>query len=87
MVVLYQYGQRFYQRSVGRWTQQDNLESLGDPTQGNRYTYAGGDPINNVDPSGLDFTSCTYGELFFGAVSQIGSNPWVTWGRSTSARS
>jgi RHS repeat-associated protein len=51
-VVLYQFGQRFYQRSIGRWTQQDNLEHLGDPTQGNRYTYAGGDPINNVDPTG-----------------------------------
>lgn len=52
-VVLYHYGQRFYQRSIGRWTQQDNLEHLGDPTQGNRYVYVGGDPINNTDPTGL----------------------------------
>jgi RHS repeat-associated protein len=51
-VILYQFGERFYQRSTGRWTQQDNLESLGDPTQGNRYSYVGDDPVNNVDPTG-----------------------------------
>jgi len=56
-VVLYQYGQRFYQRSIGRWTQQDNLEHLGDPTQGNRYTYAGCDPVNRVDPDGTNALS------------------------------
>jgi RHS repeat-associated protein len=51
-VVLYQYGQRFYQRATGRWTQQDNLEALGDPTEGNRYAYVGGDPVNKIDPCG-----------------------------------
>jgi RHS repeat-associated protein len=56
-VVLYQYGQRFYQRSTGRWTQQDNLEHLGDPAQGNRYAYVGGDPINQVDPTGQSWGS------------------------------
>ena len=59
--LLYQYGERFYNPTTGRWTQQDNLESLGDPAQGNRYTYVGGDPINSLDPLGRyswdDFTS------------------------------
>jgi RHS repeat-associated protein len=50
--LLYQYGERFYNPTTGRWTQQDNLESLGDPAQGNRYVYVGGDPVNGVDPTG-----------------------------------
>jgi RHS repeat-associated protein len=51
-VVLYQFGERFYSPTTGRWTQQDNLEHLGNPAEGNRYAYAGGDPVNHIDPSG-----------------------------------
>jgi RHS repeat-associated protein len=53
-VLLYQFGERFYSPSTGRWTQQDNLEHLGDPAQGNRYSYVGNDPVNNTDPTGRD---------------------------------
>jgi len=49
---LYQFGQRYYQPTLGRWTQQDTLNVIGDPANGNRYTYTGDDPINNVDPTG-----------------------------------
>ncbi len=49
---LYQFGQRYYQPSLGRWTQQDTLNTIGDPANGNRYTYTGDDPVNNIDPSG-----------------------------------
>jgi len=52
---LYQYGQRYYQPTLGRWTQQDTLNMIGDPANGNRYTYTGDDPINNIDPSGQGF--------------------------------
>lgn len=51
-VLLYQFGERFYNPTTGRWTQQDNLESLGDPSEGNRYSYVGGDPVNSIDPTG-----------------------------------
>jgi hypothetical protein len=45
---------------LGRWTQQDSLNTPLDPTNGNRYAYAGDDPINGVDPSGLyDPNGCT----------------------------
>ncbi len=49
---LYKVGLRYYQPRLGRWTQQDILENYGNPAQGNRYAYAGDDPINATDPSG-----------------------------------
>jgi len=52
---LYHYGQRYYDPALGRFTQQDSLSHLGDLNQADRYVYAGGDPINNADPSGLCF--------------------------------
>ena len=49
---LYNYSARYYQPTLGRWTQQDTLSIIGDPANGNRYTYTGDDPTNNIDPSG-----------------------------------
>ncbi|MEU0179502.1 RHS repeat-associated core domain-containing protein, partial [Streptomyces massasporeus] len=45
---LYKMGHRYYDPSLGRFTQPD---PSGQET--NPYLYAGGDPINNTDPSGL----------------------------------
>ncbi|WP_433315667.1 RHS repeat-associated core domain-containing protein [Micromonospora sp. CA-269861] len=50
---LIKFGKRWYDPEIGRFTQQDNLNTIGDPTVGNRYAYAGADPINNTDPTGL----------------------------------
>ncbi|HEX8123075.1 MAG TPA: DNRLRE domain-containing protein [Solirubrobacteraceae bacterium] len=49
---LYQFGQRYYDRSLMRWTQPDPLDQTGDLREGNRYLYAGADPVNNSDPEG-----------------------------------
>ncbi len=46
-------GQRFYDPATGQWTQQDAVEPLANPTRANRYQYAGSDPINFVDMTGL----------------------------------
>ncbi|MFF7196894.1 RHS repeat-associated core domain-containing protein, partial [Streptomyces sp. NPDC008079] len=51
------YGQRWYNPTTGRFTTQDALSFLADPAQGNRYAYAGDDPINNTDPTGKNFLS------------------------------
>ncbi|TDD82759.1 RHS repeat-associated core domain-containing protein [Actinomadura rubrisoli] len=53
---LLKLGQRYYDAGRGRFTQQDAISNIGNPQNGNRYTYAGDDPINNVDPSGALFT-------------------------------
>lgn len=52
---LVHYGERWYDPVTGRWTQQDSLETVADPTSANRYEYAAGNPINYVDPTGRHF--------------------------------
>src|SRR5207245_1355914 len=42
---------RFYSPQSARWL---NRDPLGDAAGTNPYAYAGGDPINAVDPAGLD---------------------------------
>ena len=49
--------QRYHQPGVGRFMTPDPFggsAAVGNPGSWNRYAYAGGDPINRVDPSGLD---------------------------------
>lgn len=53
---LYKIGVRYYDPSVGRWTQKDPLNLFQDPRQANRYAYAGADPVNRTDPSGRDIS-------------------------------
>ncbi len=55
---LYKYGQRYYQPALGRWTQQDSVESLASLADGNRYAYAGDDPVDRADPSGKVSVDC-----------------------------
>ena len=50
---LYHFGARYYDPSLGRWTQQDPVGgSLGNLASANRYVYANDDSVNEVDPSG-----------------------------------
>ncbi|WP_460787678.1 RHS repeat-associated core domain-containing protein, partial [Microbacterium insulae] len=53
------YGNRWYNPTTGRWTQQDTLDAPLDPNNANRYAYAGCDPINNLDPTGQLTLACT----------------------------
>jgi RHS repeat-associated protein len=50
-------GSRFYSSTLGRFLSADqyqaNTGGPGDPQSWNRYAYAGGDPVNRLDPSGL----------------------------------
>jgi len=64
-------GQRYYDPGLGRFTQQDSIETLGDPSRGNRYAYAGDDPINNIDPRGASFASA-FGRVVADVGNTIG---------------
>jgi RHS repeat-associated protein len=49
---LIHYGQRYYDPTTGRWTQQDPEDRIASAMQGDRFVYAGVDPVNLSDPSG-----------------------------------
>jgi RHS repeat-associated protein len=52
---LYQYGERYYDPTTGCWTQPDPMG--GSP----EFLFAGDDPINQRDPTGLCFVfSCSF---------------------------
>lgn len=53
------YGQRWYNPALGRWTQQDTLDTPLNPKNANRYAFAGCDAINNSDPTGRAIDSAT----------------------------
>jgi RHS repeat-associated protein len=50
---LYKLGQRYYDASLARWTQVDALSDPLDTHGWNRFVYAGDDPVNFTDTSGL----------------------------------
>lgn len=52
------YANRYYNPKTGTWTQQDTLDEPLDPMNANRYAYAAGDPVNNIDPTGRGFLGC-----------------------------
>jgi RHS repeat-associated protein len=55
------FGTRYYDPSLGRWTQQDPVSSA------NAYVYTGDDPVNLVDPSGAS-TCIPHALLLTGAI-------------------
>jgi RHS repeat-associated protein len=49
---LVHYGQRYYDPTSGRWTQQDGITRANNPGLANRYPYVGDDSVNLADPNG-----------------------------------
>jgi RHS repeat-associated protein len=50
---LIQFGTRYYDPNLGRWTQQDAVGgSIGSPASINRYIYVSCNPVNGTDPTG-----------------------------------
>jgi RHS repeat-associated protein len=60
--VLYHYGQRYYDPTTGRWTQQDPLDQFASPTEADAFNFTGDDPVNVGDPSGLSGDGCGDGD-------------------------
>ena len=63
---LLKFGTRYYDPSLGRWTQRDPIAgSIADPGNLNRYVYAGDSPVNLTDASG----ALTWGQALARGVS------------------
>jgi RHS repeat-associated protein len=64
------FGARYYDASIGRFTQPDPSGQ-----EQNRYLYAGANPCNNTDPSGLDSGACVISSisLALGVILIIGA--------------
>jgi RHS repeat-associated protein len=60
---LIHYGQRYYDPTTGRSTQQDPLNAVQSLTRNDRYTYAGDDPVNASDPTGRHFVCVLAGAV------------------------
>ena len=56
---LYKMGLRWYDPKIGRFTQFDPLDQATDLRDANRSGYAGADPVNNTDPTGMDWPADT----------------------------
>lgn len=65
---LYKLGARYYDTSLGRFTQMDPSGQEGNP-----YTYGTCDPINGSDPTGLDY-AC---EVAVGAIWYANAAVWA----------
>lgn len=76
----YKIGGRWYDASVGRWTQRD--PSGAEP---NAYAFGRGDPINRADPSGLISISVSGCVIVCGEVSVGVDEDGVALGAGTSA--
>ena len=65
---LTHFGQRWYDPATGRFTQLDSIETVADPSRANRYVYAGANPVNYVDPTGLFSITSVLKATVVGAV-------------------
>ena len=59
---LVRFGARDYDPQLGRWTSKDTIGFGGGDT--NLYGYVVGDPVNAMDPLGLDWFSDDAGALY-----------------------
>ena len=69
--------QRYYSSTIGRFTRPDPYgESANamDPQSWNRYTYAGNDPANANDPTGLFLVDCVWDGCSHGGGGGGGGN-------------
>ncbi len=86
---------RYYARTIGRFTSVDPLAgSLANPQSLNRYSYAGDDPVNFSDPTGLSIWGDIWGGVgsvvraiggWLGSESEDGPPEWILVPRDMSA--
>jgi RHS repeat-associated protein len=76
---FYKMGMRYYSPSLMRWSQPDPVEQLTDATQAMRFGYAGGDPVNAVDPDGTFLEAIAALPEIAGAAVVAGAAAYATY--------
>ncbi len=68
---LLHFGARYYDPTIGAWTQQDPLNQTASLTQGNRYVYGADNPTDTTDPTGevSKATLCVVAAIFCGGTN------------------
>lgn len=69
----YDYGARHYDAAIGRWHTVDPLSEMY--YESTPYLYCGADPINNIDPFGMDYWSTSNPEEIKRFINTITSIP------------
>jgi RHS repeat-associated protein len=74
---LTKFGYRWQSNGTGGWIERDTLDAPLNPSNANRYAYAGDDPINRLDASGMVVTvdglvnACGWGAIGATALGAI----------------
>ncbi len=75
---LLKFGTRYYDSSLGRWTQRDPIGgSIANPGAMDRYVYAGDSPVNLTDASGALDTGALLGYAAAGCLTGIRNDLWA----------
>jgi RHS repeat-associated protein len=80
---LVHFGARDYDPVIGRWTTRDPLGFAGGDT--NLYGYVLQDPVNGIDPLGLDLTPAQQAAIKQAAQDWVRSKVPYVWGGDTKA--
>ena len=76
---LKDFGARYYNPSLMRWTSPDPATAhIYDPQSLNKYTYVRNDPVNLVDPDGRSWISAIWGAIKSWLTSESSSSDY--WG-------
>ena len=68
---LVRFGARDYDPGTGRWTGKDPILWAGE--QMSLYVYVGSDPVNRIDPFGLQSQACEIGDCFTECMDDLGA--------------
>jgi RHS repeat-associated protein len=73
------HGVRWHDTTTGNWTALDPISLVLEPDIASRYSYVGGNPVNRLDPTGLETTTgeaCLKGALIGGVGGALATgNP------------
>ena len=68
---LTKFGHRWLFNTIGGWVERDTLDAPLDPSNANRYAYAGSDPINKSDLTGQIVNPFANNDFYYGLAGYV----------------